>query len=368
MKTTNAVRVATKHLQKAAKKHMMGHQKQPSLDLSIQSSDDGRSQHFRRDVDSFSQDSSNGTMPPPGPAAKASLHKGAMSEPLRRAYRALIQDSPVTKKGILTRMSSTVSNSGATVPCMRVDSPELESSFQSSCPGSPDPESRTSFQGYWAESENQQQSPNSNWSGPQSPVKTFEPAWPKPPASEDFVGGPEPDNILEPQLVSEPLSQTEPLSPQPQPLAQPLPKPEYILSSLVPPPSPARVRRTIETPANPCPSSPLWANIRSRSCPRKQITSPHTPMVNCKPAVRWQTPPEQNCGTYSKQVRPVLNGLCLSDSTSSSDASIDSLELQSSCVPSGEEQREGTLQREMNALFNQKMREIRCKSPLFFQW
>nr|XP_020453626.1 1-phosphatidylinositol 4,5-bisphosphate phosphodiesterase eta-2-like [Monopterus albus] len=49
----------------------------------------------------------------------------------------------------------------------------------------------------------------------------------------------------------------------------------------------------------------------------------------------------------------------------STSSSTDSLEFVPSCVPAGTEQHEGTLQREMKALFDQKMREIRCKSPLF---
>uniref|UniRef100_A0A3Q2GDA2 Phosphoinositide phospholipase C n=1 Tax=Cyprinodon variegatus TaxID=28743 RepID=A0A3Q2GDA2_CYPVA len=61
----------------------------------------------------------------------------------------------------------------------------------------------------------------------------------------------------------------------------------------------------------------------------------------------------------------IPNGLCLSGS-SSSNGSTDSLEFLPSYQPAGSEQREGTLQREMKALFDQRMKEIRCKSPLFF--
>uniref|UniRef100_A0A671WEJ7 Phosphoinositide phospholipase C n=1 Tax=Sparus aurata TaxID=8175 RepID=A0A671WEJ7_SPAAU len=134
-------------------------------------------------------------------------------------------------------------------------------------------------------------------------------------------------------------------------------------SPLIPPSSPPRVRRTLQAPASPRPSTPMRTKARSRSCPRKQITSPETPMVNRKPVFRRQT---QNYGSYRGQMRPIPNGLCLSDSTSSSSvSSTDSLEFVPSCVAGGEEQREGTLQREMKALFDQKIREIRCKSPLF---
>uniref|UniRef100_A0A3Q3M8G4 Phosphoinositide phospholipase C n=1 Tax=Mastacembelus armatus TaxID=205130 RepID=A0A3Q3M8G4_9TELE len=145
--------------------------------------------------------------------------------------------------------------------------------------------------------------------------------------------------------------------------------PEKVTKShpLIPPLSPARVRRTLLAPAIPRPSTPMRTKTRSRSCPRKQTTSPQSPMVNCKPAFHWQTQGAQNYGSYSNQVRPILNGLCLSDSTSSSsDSSTDSLEFVPSCLPAGAEQCEGTLQREMKVLFDQKMREIRCKSPSSF--
>ncbi|KAK1902304.1 putative S-adenosyl-L-methionine-dependent methyltransferase [Dissostichus eleginoides] len=89
-------------------------------------------------------------------------------------------------------------------------------------------------------------------------------------------------------------------------------------------------------------------------------------MVNRRPAVPWQTQGAHNYSSYSSLVRPIPNGLLLSDSTSSgSGGSTDSLEFLPSCVPFGAESREGTLQREMKALFDQKMREIGCKSPIF---
>ncbi|KAM4613745.1 1-phosphatidylinositol 4,5-bisphosphate phosphodiesterase eta-2 [Polymixia lowei] len=366
VKSTNAVKAAKKHIQKAAQKHIKGHQKQPSPEISIQSSDDYRSLHCRMDVDSLSQDSRNGEMSSLqlGPAAKAALHKGAMSEPVRRAHRVKIHESPETRKGILSRMSSTVSNSGVTVPCMKGDSSDLETSSQSSCPDSYDPESQTPFQAFWPELENQSKSPKSHWADQRSPVQTFEPPWPKPLAPKELATGPEPDNeiALEPKLASQTLSQAETLA-RSQISAQPLYEPQSISTALpfplVPPSSPARVRRTLGAAANPRPSNPLRTKVHSRSCPREQTTSPHTPLVNRKPPVK-------NCGSYRNQVTPIPNGLCLSESASSSEGSTDSLEPVPFCVPSDREQREGTLQREMNALFDQKMSEIRSKSPVFF--
>uniref|UniRef100_A0A3Q1KI57 Phosphoinositide phospholipase C n=1 Tax=Anabas testudineus TaxID=64144 RepID=A0A3Q1KI57_ANATE len=145
--------------------------------------------------------------------------------------------------------------------------------------------------------------------------------------------------------------------------SQTLLKPEIPSPQLNPPPSPARVRRTLEAPAVSRPPTLIRMKARSSSCPRKQATA-QTPMANRKLAFHWQTQRAPNYGSY--QVRPIPNGLCLSDSTcSSSDSSTDSLEFVPSCVPVVTEQNEGTLQREMKALFDQKMREIRCKSPLF---
>uniref|UniRef100_A0AAV2M8A4 Phosphoinositide phospholipase C n=1 Tax=Knipowitschia caucasica TaxID=637954 RepID=A0AAV2M8A4_KNICA len=86
VKPTNAVQAAKKHIQKAAQKHIKGQPRQASLDFSVQSSDDARS-IYRRDLDTLSQDSKNGDGFPFGPAAMAAIHKGAMSEPVRRAQR-----------------------------------------------------------------------------------------------------------------------------------------------------------------------------------------------------------------------------------------------------------------------------------------
>uniref|UniRef100_A0A3B3W1V7 Phosphoinositide phospholipase C n=1 Tax=Poecilia latipinna TaxID=48699 RepID=A0A3B3W1V7_9TELE len=182
-------------------------------------------------------------------------------------------------------------------------------------------------------------------------VRRFEPEHPELPEeqepeenSEVFI---EPERHPEPQPYSAPESHT-------------LPPPEAKLSKLIPPSSPARVRRTLEAPASNRPSAPIRTKPRSHSCPRKQTCSPLTPAATRKPAFLWQQ--------KQSQVRRIPNGLCLSGSSSSnSGGSTDSLEfLPIRPAPTGSEQREGTLQREMKALFDQRMKEIRCKSPLFF--
>ncbi|KAM9859333.1 1-phosphatidylinositol 4,5-bisphosphate phosphodiesterase eta-2 [Aulostomus maculatus] len=357
LKPTNAVQVARKHIQKAAQKHKKGHQRQPSMDFSVQSSEDGRALYLRRDVDSFSQDSRNGDLSSliQGPAARAAILKGAMSEPVRRAHRVKIHDPPETRRGILTQMSSTDSNQMVTAPCVTEESFDLETPSQASCPNSPAPDRQNPAQ---AELENEPHVPQPNCVEKQ-PVSMTEAEQTE--ASENSEK-PETDTT-EPWQPEE--TQADPI-PQPQPVVQPLPHPEAKSSPLIPPSSPIRVRRTLEAPASPRPSTPIRTKTRSRSCPRKQTTSPQTPMLNHKRGLLWQTQRAQSYGSYSKQVRPIPNGLCLSDSTSSSDSSTDSLEFVPSCMAAAE-QHEGTLQREMKALFDQKMREIRCKSPLFLE-
>uniref|UniRef100_A0A8P4G8B0 Phosphoinositide phospholipase C n=2 Tax=Dicentrarchus labrax TaxID=13489 RepID=A0A8P4G8B0_DICLA len=223
-----------------------------------------------------------------------------------------------TRRGIFSRMSSTDSHHMGAAPCAKADSFDLETSPQASCPDDPAPDSQNLIE---EELENEpDESPESNCSE-QETVQTFEPKQPE--QSEELPKEPQPDNnvAIEPEQPPETQSQTDSL-PQPQPVPQPLLQPEAKSYPLIPPSSPARVRRTLEAPATPRP--------------------------------------------YGSQVRRIPNGLCLSDSTSnSSDGSTDSLEFAASCVPAGAEQREGTLQREMKALFDQRMREIRCKSPLF---
>ncbi|XP_040889441.1 1-phosphatidylinositol 4,5-bisphosphate phosphodiesterase eta-2 [Toxotes jaculatrix] len=360
IKPSNAVQAARKHIQKAAQKHMKGHQRQPSLDFSVQSSEDGRALHFRKDLDTISQDSRNGELSPlvHGPAAKAAIHKGAMSEPVRRAHRVKIHEPPETRRGIFSRMSSTDSHHMGAAPCVMRDSFDLETSSQASCPDGPAPDSQNLIQ---EESENELNEPPESNCAEQETIQTFESEEPEP--SEGLPAAQE--TAAEPERPPETQCQTDSL-PQPQPQPQPVPQPEAKSPPLIPPSSPPRVRRTLEAPAIPRPSTPIRTKARSRSCPRKQTTSPHTPMVNRKPAFHWQTQRAQNYGSYKNQVRHVPNGLCLSDSTSSSSGgSTDSLEFVPSCVPAGAEPHEGTLQREMKALFDQKMRELRCKSPLF---
>ncbi|XP_037346556.2 1-phosphatidylinositol 4,5-bisphosphate phosphodiesterase eta-2 [Pungitius pungitius] len=341
MKPTNAVHAARKHFQKAAQKHMKGPQRHPSLDFSVQSSEDGRGLFFRKDLDTISQDSRNGELFPllMGPAAKAAVHKGAMSEPVKRAHRVKIQEPAETRRGVFSRMSST--DSHHTAPYAKADSFDFETSPQGSSFDQPDSQNRIQ-----EELENE---PDDSNGSERETVQTFEPEQPEPP--EEL---PEPDRVtpIGPQQPAE--TQSRPDSPpRPRPIARHALPPGTSLPPPVPPSSPARVRRTLEASSRP--RAP--ANARSHSCPRRTPASPQTPVARRQPSAHWKT--QRN----HSQTRPIPNGLCLSDSTSvSSEGSTDSGEFVASGVP---EKREGTLQREMKALFDQKMREMHCKSPLF---
>ncbi|XP_077386423.1 1-phosphatidylinositol 4,5-bisphosphate phosphodiesterase eta-2 [Festucalex cinctus] len=338
VKPVNAMQAARKQIQKAAQKHMKGPHRQPSLDSSVQSSEDWPPPYLRKDADSFSQDSRNGEMSPlvQGPATRAAMHKGIMSEPVRRAHRVKIHNP---RRGIFSKMSSTDSNPVPTL--MLQDSFDLDSPSR---PNSPTEDRQDPAPG------------NFNESQALSEVVEFQ-------TLQTF--GPEEREAPVLRTDSEPTEEPPPAVPQS--ITQHPSHSEAKFIPLIPPPSPARVRRTLETPATPRPSTQIRTQVRSRSCPRKPNASPVTPMVNRKAASRWQTWRVQNTGEDSgRQVRNVPNGLCLSDSSSSSGGSSDSLELRDVPVAAGAEQCVGTLQREMKALFDEKMKEIRCKSPLLF--
>lgn len=269
-----------------------------------------------------------------GPAAKAAFHKGAMSELVRRAHRVKIHEPPETRRGIFRRMSSSDSNNTEAAP-----GGVIAGSFdlETSCLEAPETQNIVELDNQLKE--------------------RLESAC----AEQELV---EMDQ-LEPEVDPEPATQTV-SGPEPPPAnSLPLPQPEHRPPTLIPPSSPARVRRTLEAPPFSQPSTPIRKKARSHSCPRKQLeTISLTPVLSRKPASGLRAQHAQIYGCY--QVRPIPNGLCLSDSTcSSSDSSTDSLEFVPSHVPAVTEQHEGTLQREMKALFDRKIREIRCQSPLF---
>uniref|UniRef100_H2UH10 Phosphoinositide phospholipase C n=1 Tax=Takifugu rubripes TaxID=31033 RepID=H2UH10_TAKRU len=238
---------------------------------------------------------------------------------------------PIKSRGIFSRMSSTDSHHMGSSPSMKDDSFDFDSPPQTSCINVPAPGSQNAIQ---EEFENEHNDSASLTCAEQETDRTHEPERPE-------------QCQEEPQMrATQPEVETDPV-PQPQPVPHPQIQPEDKSPPLIPPSSPARVRRTLGTPVHPLPSTPVRTKVRSHSCPRKQTSIAQTPT-----ALRRH---------------PIPNGLCLSDSTSSSsNVSTDSQEFAPSSGQDGAEQREGTLQREMKALFDQRLREIRCKSPLFF--
>uniref|UniRef100_A0A8C7ZE15 Phosphoinositide phospholipase C n=1 Tax=Oryzias sinensis TaxID=183150 RepID=A0A8C7ZE15_9TELE len=258
-----------------------------------------------------------------------------------------IIDTTGKVKGLLCRMSTADSQHSGIAPCVKEESFDL-------CPSSepPYPESSAISQNQISQTE----LPPSNCTEKhrEEPFQTE--------LSEHCdESAPEENAFKESEPPAESQSPANPVL-----HFQSNPEPKASSSPLIPPSSPARVRRTLEPPTSTPRSKPARPKVRSQSCPRKQTTSPQTPAVKHRTAFQWQTQKALNCASYDSQVRRIPNGLHLSDSTSSSSGgSTDSLELVASFLPARTEQQEGTLQREMKALFDQKMREIRCKSPLF---
>lgn len=376
------MQAARKHIQKAAQKHMKSHQRHPSLEVSVQSSEDGRLLYFHKDLDTVSQDSRTGEMSSvtQGPVTRAVIHKGAVSEPVRRAHRVKIHEPPETRRGFYSRMSSTDSNHGGTAPCgVKEENVDPDTPSQLSHPENLASDGQNQTEQKDLENEPSQSSCAEKQMGKGFKLERSEIPEEAELEEDVFSGsGQMPEarshsgSVPQSQLVPPSEANLSMLIPASSPArvgwtseAPPLFLPHFEpnLSTLIPPSSPARVRRTLEAPPHILPSTPIRTKARARSCPRKQTTSPQTPAVIRKPALRWQAQQEQ---TSCNQVRRIPNGLCLSDSTSSSnDGSTDSLELVPACAPAGPEQREGTLQREMKALFDQKMRDIHCKSPLY---
>lgn len=110
---------------------------------------------------------------------------------------------------------------------------------------------------------------------------------------------------------------------------------------------------------------------RSQSVPRRRPPSPPNTPFNIKKDFLHQFPLSQKHGSrsYVTQKSSFANNNNLAESELSSPSSLDSLDLSTlpSRFPDNQQLTMGTLQREMNALFEQKMHEIRCHSPLFFK-
>lgn len=118
-------------------------------------------------------------------------------------------------------------------------------------------------------------------------------------------------------------------------------------------------------------------NARSCSVPRRRSPNTVTPALSltadCRTNLRWQQATPPNYGAVcTKFTNSNVNEVLLFSDSSSCEGfgSLSSLEsppmLPPCSVLDSRKRAVGTLQREMNALFAQKMEELRLKSPMFF--
>ncbi|KAJ8404665.1 hypothetical protein AAFF_G00335280 [Aldrovandia affinis] len=111
-------------------------------------------------------------------------------------------------------------------------------------------------------------------------------------------------------------------------------------------------------------------SARSCSVPQRRLPSPVPPVPDSGFSLNWQNPSRPVCiGDGRRLAKATTDSISLSDSDSlsmDSSDSLDSIEFLPSHWPNDRRPAVGTLQREMSALFDQKMDEIRSKSPIFF--
>lgn len=139
----------------------------------------------------------------------------------------------------------------------------------------------------------------------------------------------------------------------------------------------SKARQTLADWRVPPQAEPSQRNVQSCSIPRKRshnaVRPAPTLMADCRSDVpRDNSVPTQGpvCSNFTN--RPTINGSLVLSSSSSCDSfsSLSSLEsppmLPPRSVFDGRKRAVGTLQRELNALFTQKMEELHLKSPMFF--
>uniref|UniRef100_A0AAR2IXZ9 Phosphoinositide phospholipase C n=1 Tax=Pygocentrus nattereri TaxID=42514 RepID=A0AAR2IXZ9_PYGNA len=272
----------------------------------------------------------------PEPRAKPFYNRGAMSEPLRRANRLRLQDPLEEKQGVFARVAVNSSGRvGMTSNCIKCvigskESPDLERKVTSSplqrgpAPSRPE---RSSL----------------------SPTATRQ-VQPEP--------GPKPQALAQPEQSKQSKQDLEPKVQS----SKPIPMPRVR----------SKARQTLGAPTRPPVQDASARNARSCSVPRRRLQPPATPAPpapDSKTNLCRQGLAPPNYGSNCKAASPVNDGKSLSNSHWSSCSSLDSLDLPPVIPPQVMDNRKravGTLQREMNALFAQKMEEIRSKSPLFF--
>lgn len=120
---------------------------------------------------------------------------------------------------------------------------------------------------------------------------------------------------------------------------------------------------------------PSKRSARSCSVPRRRSPNAVTPAPSltpdCRSGLCWQPVPPPDYGAAGSTPSTVKVAVALSDSSScDSFGSLSSLDsppmLPPRSVLESRRRAAGTLQREMNALFAQKLEELRHMSPMFF--
>lgn len=279
-----------------------------------------------------------------------------LSEPLKRASRLRFHDPLDMKPGVFARVafnsSGRVGMSSNCITCVigSKESPEAERKGQV--------EERQGCKSKMADVERQERSNRSSLTKRQ--------VQPEP------VAKPQP---LAAQPDSQPsLSKFKPcvegqFQYSPQALLRPIPFPR------------SKARQTLGAQHIQAQSDASQRNAWSCSVPRRRFPNTVTPAPSltpdCRTNLRWQQTTPLNYGTVCGSMHTtftknnVNEGLQFSDSSScDSFGSVSSLEsppmLPPRSVLDSRKRAVGTLQREMNALFAQKMEELRHKSPMFF--
>ncbi|TSL97299.1 1-phosphatidylinositol 4,5-bisphosphate phosphodiesterase eta-2 [Bagarius yarrelli] len=266
----------------------------------------------------------------PEPRAKPLHNKGGMSEPITRANRLKLQDS-LEKRSIFTCV--TVNSSGRlgiTSSCIRCmigtkESPDLERKIVANI--------------------NQ---------GRSSSITQRVPCLP---------------SAIR-QLSPEPCIRSKALALPKQP-KQPNSKLDVQSNKSTPMPRVhSKVRQTLDFSDNPAPGTAFTRNTSSYCIPQ-QIQPPAAPASTISKAKTGLSGQLTliNHGSNSLDSSPTNGDKRLSKNNWSSCSSLDSLELLPTMSQQWMDKHKrvvGTLQREMNSLFDQKMEEIRSNSPLFF--
>uniref|UniRef100_A0A3Q1FMD7 Phosphoinositide phospholipase C n=1 Tax=Acanthochromis polyacanthus TaxID=80966 RepID=A0A3Q1FMD7_9TELE len=300
---------------------------------------------------------SNGAFHPEEGKGKSSLYaqRRPMSEPLKRASRLRFHDPLDMKSGVFARValnsSGRVGMSSNCITCVigSKESPEAERKSQV--------EERQECKTKMSD-EDRQRSNCTPSTKTQVQSETVAKSQPLSTCPDLQQSSPKRKSGMEAQFQY-----------SPQALLRPIPFPR------------SKTRQTLSVQHTQPQLNVSHRNIRSCSVPRRRSPNTVTPAPllapDCRKNLCWQqtTPPNYGAvygSVHTQFIKCNTNeALLLSDSSScDSFGSLSSLEsppmLPPRSVLDSRKRAVGTLQREMNALFAQKMEELRHKSPMFF--